>query len=91
MVIDIGAFSGVQIDALEFALDALKPQSILEHAAFTINSIPILLFCKVCENHYAADMDDLICPGCNKADFVVIQGKEMVVKSVAGEKQNHGK
>ena len=84
--IDIGAFSGVQIDALNFALSALTPQTNLQNTEFIINAIPIVLFCQICKNKYVADIDDLVCPGCNCADFLVMNGKEMIVKSIAGEK-----
>lgn len=84
--IDIGDFSGVQIDALEFALDALKIGTNLEKTEFMFNKIPIILYCHNCENLYAGDIDDLICPGCMKAYFDIRQGKEMIVKSIHGEK-----
>ena len=84
--IEIGDISGVQIDALEFALDALKSGTILENSVFSFLQVPILLFCRDCENEYAADIDDLICPGCMHANFNVMQGKEMVVKAIHGEK-----
>ena len=87
MEIDIGAFCGVQTDALRFALSALTPQTLLQSTEFLINTVPILLYCKKCKNNYAADIEDLVCPGCNCADYEIIQGKEMTVKSISGEQQ----
>jgi len=59
----------------------------LENTIFHIRAIPILLYCQNCENEYAAEIDDLVCPGCQNADFLVVQGKEMLVKSITGTHQ----
>ena len=81
----IGAFSGVQTDALLFALNALRRDTILSNADINIESPPLILYCQNCENEYLAEPDDLICPGCLKADFKIMQGQEMFVKAIQGE------
>jgi hydrogenase nickel incorporation protein HypA/HybF len=81
----IGAFSGVQADALLFALNALRRNTILSNAEIDIESPPLILYCQNCENEYLAKPDDLVCPGCLKADFKIIQGQEMFVKAIQGE------
>ena len=87
---DIGAFCGVQVDALQFALQALTQKSILLNTEFVIHTHPLLLHCRTCDNDYAADPDDVICPGCMKADFAIRQGQEMIVKAILGEKKVDG-
>ncbi len=82
----IGAFSGVQVDALQFALGALAKGTILENTAFIYHTPNLLLFCRQCENEYVAEPDDLLCPVCLQADFEVRQGQEMLVKTIRGEK-----
>ena len=85
----IGAFSGVQVDALVFALNALRRDTILSDAEINIESPPLILFCQNCENEYIAKPDDLICPGCLKADYKIMQGQEMFVKAIQGEKNSN--
>ena len=41
--LEIGAFSGVQVDALQFALDALRKDTILSNTQFNFQTPPLLL------------------------------------------------
>ena len=83
----IGAFCGVQVDALLFALNAFRKDTILSEAEIIIVSPPLLLYCLNCENEYSATIEDLICPGCLKADFRIKQGQEMLVRAIHGKKE----
>jgi len=82
----IGAFSGVQVEALQFALEALSKGTILENTTFIYHTPHLLLYCQHCENEYVADPEDLLCPTCLQANFEVRQGQEMLVKTIRGEK-----
>ena len=87
----IGAFCGVQVDALLFALNALRKDTILSEAEIIITSPPLVLYCLNCKNEYSATIEDLICPGCLKADFEIKHGQEMLVKAIHGEKETNAK
>ncbi len=84
VVLEIGQFSGVEIGALEFAFSAFKRGTILQDAEIEYLTPPLTLFCKECENEYLGDFDDLRCPACMGTHFDIIQGREMVVKSIVG-------
>lgn len=84
VVLEIGQFSGVEIEALEFAFSAFKRGTILQDATIEYLTPPLTLFCKECENQYLADFDDLRCPACMGTHFEIIQGREMVVKAIVG-------
>jgi len=81
----IGVLSGVDITALQFALEAMKPNTILETSEFIFHTPPLLLFCKSCENEYVADYDDLVCPACQTANYEIRQGQELLIKAIHGE------
>jgi hydrogenase nickel incorporation protein HypA/HybF len=83
--LEIGQFSGVEIGALAFAFDAFKDGSVLETAEIEYLSPPLILFCKLCENEYLGDWEDLQCPACLGTDFDIIQGRELMIKSIAGD------
>lgn len=85
VVLEIGQFSGVEPEALLFAFQAIGSGTVLENAEVEIQRPPLLLYCSTCENEYAADLEDLSCPICQKEDFLVVQGREMTVKSITGE------
>lgn len=82
----IGAFSGVEVDALQFALDMLRPGSQLADTEFVFHQPLLLLFCNLCQNEYVVTCENLVCPACQKAEFEVRQGREMLVKTIHGEK-----
>ena len=84
IVLEIGPFSGVQVGALEFAFTAFKNGTILESAEFEYQTPPLLLYCKKCENEYVGDWEDLRCPVCMGTEFEIIQGRELIIKSIAG-------
>ena len=82
--LEIGALSGVEVDALQFALDVLVPGTLLENASFTYDKPLLLLYCYECENEYIGDIDDLLCPGCLGSEFEVRKGRQMLVKAIRG-------
>ena len=84
MVLEIGQFSGVEPDLLRFAFDVIKKGTILEQAKIEMQSPPLLLYCRECENEYLGEIDDLRCPLCLKEQFRVVKGREMVVRSIEG-------
>ncbi len=85
IVLEIGQFSSVEVGPLEFAFDAFKKGTILEQAEIGALTPPLLLLCKNCENKYLADFEDLRCPACLDQSFDILQGKDLMVKSIVGE------
>jgi hydrogenase nickel incorporation protein HypA/HybF len=85
IVLEIGQFSGVEVDALDFAFSVFKEGSILERAEIEYLSPPLMLFCKHCETEYLGDWEDLECPACLRTDFNIVQGQELRIKSIAGD------
>jgi hydrogenase nickel incorporation protein HypA/HybF len=85
IVLEIGQFSGVEIGALEFAFGAFKKGTLLEAAEIEYLTPPLMLFCRNCESEYLGDWEDLRCPACMSEQFDIIQGKELVIKSIMGE------
>lgn len=84
MVLEIGQFSGVEPELLRFAFEVIKKGTILEQAEIEMESPPLLLYCRECENEYLGELDDLRCPVCLKEQFRVLQGCEMMVRSIEG-------
>lgn len=83
VVLEIGQFSGVEVDALELAFSAYRKGTILEEAEIEYLTPPLLLFCRDCENEYVGDLEDLRCPACEGTRYKVVQGRELKVKSIA--------
>ena len=80
--IDIGELSGIDYDALEFAMQYSKKGELLENAKLVINKIPAKARCKSCNHQF--DIRDFYtpCPKCNQFNHEILQGKELKVKAI---------
>ncbi|WP_022670758.1 hydrogenase maturation nickel metallochaperone HypA [Hippea alviniae] len=88
VALKIGKMSGVMIDALLFALDALRnEESIIEDAKFEVVENDIKAHCFVCDkDFYFEELTDivLVCPDCSMP-LEIIEGKEMEIIEIEGE------
>ena len=84
VVLEIGQFSGVQVEALEFAFSVISDGTILEGAEMEYQTPPLVLCCMTCEAEYLSDLEDLGCPVCLGTQFEIVQGRELVVRSISG-------
>ncbi len=80
--LDIGTLSGIEIPALDFALNTLKPGSILEQSAIIIHEIEGNLKCKDCQIIYRANKIYEPCPNCMGFHSEIQSGKELQVNSI---------
>lgn len=80
--IDIGSFSGVVIEAMEFALEEAVKNTMLEKASIKINQIKAKVICCTCANEFFPEDVLSLCPQCNSSDYDILQGKELNVKSI---------
>ncbi len=81
--VEIGAASGIVIEALEFAWDSAAASSdLLKKSKLKICPVPLLAQCIRCHHRFAPD--DLFepCPVCRESGITILQGKELKVKSV---------
>lgn len=83
-MLEIGQFSGVEPELLRYAFEVIHTGTILEKAEIEILTPPLLLYCRSCETEYLAELEDLRCPVCLGEQFEVLQGREMLVKSIVG-------
>jgi hydrogenase nickel incorporation protein HypA/HybF len=78
IVIRVGALSGVDRGALEFAFAAILPGTAAEGASVRIEPVPILLHCPKCGLDFAPP-DELAfeCPSCGNPASTIKQGREL--------------
>ena len=81
---EIGQLSGVQIDALDFAFSVFLSGTIMEGAEIIYQTSPLLLSCNNCDIEFLGTLEDQRCPVCLKAQFKVIHGRELLIKSISG-------
>lgn len=80
--IEIGALSGVVLDALEFALEMAVKNTMLENAEIHYLKITGKADCKECGIQF--ETTDLLafCPNCGKANYKIVDGKQLRIKSL---------
>jgi hydrogenase nickel incorporation protein HypA/HybF len=85
LVLDIGTQSGIEIYALETALEMAVINTSLEKAKIQINQIQAEAKCKDCSEVFIIENIFGPCPKCGGFYHEIISGKEMKIKSLLVE------
>jgi len=85
VVLEVGTLAGVELPALEMALESLEQGTILVGAVIKKNIIDAVALCNQCGCKYKPDDYYSICPECGKFGATIISGKELRVKSITAE------
>ncbi|MCA0153358.1 hydrogenase maturation nickel metallochaperone HypA [Winogradskyella vincentii] len=80
--LEIGTLAGIEFEALDFVWSSAVKGTILENAKKKITKVNGSAKCHDCSMVF--QLDDLIenCPSCKSYAKTIIQGKELVVKSL---------
>lgn len=78
----VGEFSSVSVDALEFAMEVAKKDTVFENAKINIRSIETILSCSECKEETV--MEDFVfkCGACNSTLVNILSGDRMYVDSI---------
>ncbi len=78
----VGALSGVVSEALVFAFDVLKTDSIAADATLEIEPVPVVCYCAECGQEFTPP--DLICecPRCHNISTDLRSGREVELTSL---------
>jgi len=83
--LDIGTISGVEIEALKFALDVASKNTLVQDAEIKINTIEAQSECLECGHVFSSFAHINKCPKCNELNTKIMKGKELQVKSIVVE------
>ena len=76
--IRIGRASGIMPDALTFAFNAIKTDSIAKNASLDIEEIPVAGTCRDCSHEFIVEEEYVLCcPSCKGSSFVITTGREL--------------
>ncbi len=88
VTLKIGIMSGVMIDALLFALEALKnEEEIIKETNFDVIETDVKAKCIICNKYFEFKKNNdiiLLCKECGMP-LEIIEGKEMEIKEIEGE------
>ena len=80
--LEIGALSGVELDALDFVWPNAVKDTVLENAKREIDYIKAVAYCMECELEFPIEHIYDNCPKCNGYLKDIIKGKELRVKAL---------
>ncbi len=80
--LEIGKFSGIELNALEFALQTSMTDIHLKNAKVEIITLDGKGICKNCKNEFIMKTLYDECPVCKSFDVDIIEGQELKVKSI---------
>lgn len=85
VVIEIGQISGVEIPALDTALEALAAETNCSGTKFEKKIVPGLARCNDCLTEFNLTDIFTLCPACQSYNKSILSGKEFNVLSIEAE------
>ncbi len=82
VTLEIGTLSGVEIPALELALESLKSGSRMADCRIKIDIRPATADCRNCSGHFKPAEIYSPCPYCGSYETELTGGQELLVKSI---------
>ena len=82
VTISIGDLTEIVEDALQFAWEALTPETIAEGSTLIVEHVPGRSKCRQCDEEYEHDKYDLLCPKCGSYFIEPITGRELLINSI---------
>ncbi len=78
----VGEFTGIVKEALEFALEIVKKNTIAENAEFEIEIVKLKTHCKHCNREFTNNKQaGFLCPECNGI-LSIVAGKELNIEYI---------
>ena len=83
--LEIGALSGVEIDAMRFGFDAVTRGTLADSAKLEIIRVPGQAWCMQCAKTVTVEQRFDACPDCGSYQLQVTGGEEMKIKELEVE------
>ncbi len=84
VVVEVGAATAVEPEALRFCFDVVAEQTALKGAELVVDTIAVRARCRRCAGEYAPETWTAPCPHCGGFDPELLAGRELRVKSFSG-------
>lgn len=83
--VSIGAFSGVEADAVSFCFEVVAQGTLAEGAKLEMERIPLTVRCEGCGLTQVNTENFPACPTCSSMAVEIVAGKEFRIKSMEVE------
>src|SRR5271165_357091 len=85
VVVEVGIASGVEPDALRFCFDIVAADTLAQGAELAIETVTLQARCRNCTSDFEPPRLISPCPHCGSHALHLLRGRELRVKSLAGE------
>jgi hydrogenase nickel incorporation protein HypA/HybF len=82
----VGALNQVVPEMMQFAFETITKNTLVENSELNIINVPIKMKCRSCNHTFIVEEHVFLCIECNSADLELIEGKELFIQSIEGEK-----
>lgn len=83
--ISVGELTETVDFALQFAFEALTPETMAEGATLVIKKISARSHCNSCGIDYDHDRFQMVCPECDSFDVTLLKGRELDIDSIEAD------
>ena len=80
--ISVGELTEIQDFALQFAFEALTPDTMAEGATLLVTHISATSRCRDCGIEYEHDRFEMLCPACGSFNVEPLTGRELRIDSI---------
>jgi hydrogenase nickel incorporation protein HypA/HybF len=78
----VGRLSGVVPEALSYAFEALRPDTLAAKACLEIESVPAVMWCDACQQEFESPELLCECPSCGTISRELRRGRELELISM---------
>ena len=82
--VELGALQQVVPEALDLAFQAESRDTPAAGAVLHLVEVPMRARCRSCGKAYAPDIDCFRCEACGRADPEIVEGRDIILKSLSG-------
>ena len=85
IALTVGELTDIQDFALEFAFEALSPQTMAAGAALAVTYIAPESRCTACGKVYGHDRFTMLCPACGSFEVQQLRGRELQIDTIEAD------
>jgi hydrogenase nickel incorporation protein HypA/HybF len=86
--ISVGDLTETVDFALQFAFEALTPDTMAEGATLVINKVPARSLCRDCNVEFAHDRFQMVCTTCGSMNVELLAGRELKIDSIEADDED---
>ena len=88
ITVTTGAMRQVVPEALALAFAAVSEGTCAQGATLYLEVAPMVAECRACSCRFEPELDVFLCPQCHAADANIVEGDDIILKSITCERED---